>query len=209
MKQYQRVRIHAPEGDRKEFHGQYGAVVQSITGGMGGKHAVVEMELSGMRYDFKESELRGAFAIRIKNGVRVRVRRGPHQGETGEVVASFTRSSGEAACMVALDGKGGVSTGFARATLETVKKERKGALPPDPEGRNGERREWAEASLDAFMAVCRTDRGDALPDLLCDLAHLCDETGEDFAGCLRRARMHYRDETGGKGKQSFCIGIDV
>lgn len=165
--------------------------------------------LDGKRRRFKESDVVKIPAPRFKKGARVRIH-GWHkdqEGKLGTVASSYTKW-GEPKCWVYIDGVGGGMTGVPRVYLALVTTARKGRhLPPDPEGRNGERREWAKAALDGFMAVCRTDRGDALPDLLCNLAHLCDETGEDFASCLRRARMHYRDETGGKGKQCFLIGI--
>ena len=68
-------------------------------------------------------------------------------------------------------------------------------LPPDPEEMNDERSTWAESIILTFMDLTRTDRGDALSDLLCDLMHWCDRNGQDFEAELRRGRMHYRDET--------------
>lgn len=78
------------------------------------------------------------------------------------------------------------------------------ALPPDPENQNDDRAEWAEAAIKAFIKVTRTDRGDALADLLCDLMHWADRNDEeatgneemqDFDQALARARMHYTEET--------------
>ena len=70
-------------------------------------------------------------------------------------------------------------------------------LPPDPDGMNDERAAWGKAALEAFQDLTRTDDGDAIGDLLSDLIHLCDRTDVfgEFEAALRRARMHYRDET--------------
>lgn len=69
------------------------------------------------------------------------------------------------------------------------------ALPPDPEGMNDSRAEWAGYALAAFITQTGTDAGDAVTDLLCDLMHLADRTGTDFATDLDRARRHYDAET--------------
>jgi hypothetical protein len=68
-------------------------------------------------------------------------------------------------------------------------------LPPDPEGMNGDRAAWAAAAIEAFRDMTRTERADALPDLLADLMHWCDRNGIDFAEALEAARMHYAAET--------------
>ena len=75
-------------------------------------------------------------------------------------------------------------------------------LPPDPEGKNGDRAEWAGRAISAFQIQTGTDFDDALKDLLCDLMHWCDRTtfedGEtriDFDAALATARMHYEAET--------------
>jgi hypothetical protein len=44
------------------------------------------------------------------------------------------------------------------------------------------------------MGRPRTDRQDALPDLLCDLMHLADREGWDFGKAVQRAEGHYREE---------------
>ncbi len=69
------------------------------------------------------------------------------------------------------------------------------ALPPDPEGMNDSRAEWAGYALAAFVSQTGTDVGDAVTDLLCDLMHLADRTGTDFTADLERARLHYAAET--------------
>ena len=71
------------------------------------------------------------------------------------------------------------------------------ALPPDPDNMNDDRADWAEAALQAFIRACRTDREDALPDLLCDLIHLCDRQPDlgGFDAMVERARRNYDAET--------------
>lgn len=75
-------------------------------------------------------------------------------------------------------------------------------LPPDPEGMNDRRAEWAAAALRAFMEATGTDEEDALGDLLADLMHWADRNNFDFESALDRARSHYVEETArdGSGK---------
>jgi len=68
-------------------------------------------------------------------------------------------------------------------------------LPPDPEHQNDDRARWAEIALLAFQRETGTDLEDALPDLLCDLIHLCDRRKWDFETELERAQAHYQIET--------------
>ncbi|MGL4465723.1 MAG: hypothetical protein ACRC1K_26530 [Planctomycetia bacterium] len=68
-------------------------------------------------------------------------------------------------------------------------------LPPDPEGMNDSRAEWAGYALAAFVSQTGTDPDSAVADLLCDLMHLADREGTVFAADLERARMHYEAET--------------
>lgn len=72
-------------------------------------------------------------------------------------------------------------------------------LPPDPEGMNDKRAEWAGAAVAAFREATSTDDEDALCDLLCDLAHWADRNGYDFEAASLRARDHYEAETDGEG----------
>lgn len=88
-------------------------------------------------------------------------------------------------------------------------RKRAAKLPPDPEEMNDERSDWAQAGLDGFMTVCRTDAPDALPDLLADFGHWCDRNGEDFGALLKRAAFHYNEETGGKGEQFEILAPNV
>lgn len=46
-----------------------------------------------------------------------------------------------------------------------------------------------------FMERTRTDREDALADLLCDLRHWCDRNGKSFGRENERAARMYKVET--------------
>jgi hypothetical protein len=72
-----------------------------------------------------------------------------------------------------------------------------GVMPPkpDPDGKNVSRAAWAAAAIVAFQEVTGSDDCDALGDLLADLMHWCDETGQDFEQALRNGRSHYEAET--------------
>jgi hypothetical protein len=69
------------------------------------------------------------------------------------------------------------------------------SLPPDPEGLNNKRAEWAAVALRHFESTTGTDFEDALTDLLGDLMHWCDRNALNFDDELSRARMHYEAET--------------
>jgi hypothetical protein len=71
-------------------------------------------------------------------------------------------------------------------------------LPPDPEGMNADRAEWAAAALRHFRCSTGTDYEDALGDLLCDLMHWSDRSNFDFELALDRARGNYQAETEGE-----------
>jgi hypothetical protein len=68
-------------------------------------------------------------------------------------------------------------------------------LPPNPDGQNDDRAEWAASALRQFQCATGTDYEDALGDLLCDLMHWSDRHNFDFELALDRARGHYREET--------------
>lgn len=68
-------------------------------------------------------------------------------------------------------------------------------LPPDPDGQNDDRADWADAALKAFQKKTRTDDEDAVADLLTDLMHWCDRNNHDFGHELERARDNYSAET--------------
>lgn len=71
-------------------------------------------------------------------------------------------------------------------------------IPPDPEGHNDDRANWANVALGTFMRVagCTAPRY-AFTGLLCDLMHLADRNPQlgDFETVLTIARENYRDET--------------
>lgn len=69
-------------------------------------------------------------------------------------------------------------------------------LPPDIDGMNKDRAQWARVALQAFVDHTGVDYEDALGDLLCDLMHMSDRGPFDFEEALDRARGHYAAETG-------------
>jgi hypothetical protein len=71
-------------------------------------------------------------------------------------------------------------------------------LPPDPEGMNDDRAEWAHSAIRQFQCATGTDWQDTLSDLLGDLMHFADRQGFSFDAELDRARMHYAAETMGE-----------
>lgn len=84
------------------------------------------------------------------------------------------------------------------ALRAAVNAHRRAKLPPDPEGMNDDRAEWAACALRHFQCTTGSDYEDALGDLLCDLMHWCDRNNFDFELALFRARGHYRAETAGE-----------
>jgi hypothetical protein len=68
-------------------------------------------------------------------------------------------------------------------------------LPPDPDGINDKRADWAAAAVISFMRTTGTDEEDALSDLLADLMHWADRANYDFDAAFHRARDHYEAET--------------
>lgn len=68
-------------------------------------------------------------------------------------------------------------------------------VPPDPEGMNGARAQWAHVAIRQFQMETGTDLQDALCDLLGDLMHFADRHGFDFAHELQRGLDHYEAET--------------
>ena len=75
---------------------------------------------------------------------------------------------------------------------------------------NDDRASWAEAALLAFGKRTRLlkesvgDKEDPffiISDLLADLAHWCDRHEVDLAAALLQAAGHYKEETGGAGRQ--------
>lgn len=74
-------------------------------------------------------------------------------------------------------------------------------MPPDPDEMNVKRALWVERAIEQFRKDTRTDLEDALADLLADMGHYCDRTGESLQKCIERAKYHYDAETEGNGKQ--------
>ncbi|NQW81313.1 MAG: hypothetical protein HQ445_09085 [Polaromonas sp.] len=72
---------------------------------------------------------------------------------------------------------------------------RLGGKPPDLDGMNGTRSDWAGNAIEKFEADTRVDREDALSDLLANLMHWCDRNEQCFDNELRRGRNHYLAET--------------
>jgi hypothetical protein len=68
-------------------------------------------------------------------------------------------------------------------------------MPSDPEAQNDSRSDWAEVAIRAFMQATGSDAGDAVSDLLADLAHYCDRHGLELGHELCRACSHYEEET--------------
>lgn len=78
-------------------------------------------------------------------------------------------------------------------------------LPPDPEGMNADRADWADDAIRAFASVTNMDSAGEddqtiLTDLLGDLMHWCDRAGIDFHNRVGMARMHYEEETNNVGR---------
>jgi hypothetical protein len=70
-------------------------------------------------------------------------------------------------------------------------------LPPDPEQQNGDRADWADAAIDAFVETTQTESEDALADLLCNLRHWIDRHPRygTWESNLYRAMNNYQEET--------------
>jgi hypothetical protein len=76
-------------------------------------------------------------------------------------------------------------------------------LPPDPDGMNANRAEWAAEALSRFQEVVNTDEDMALPDLLADLRHWCDRQGIEFDGANEHGRQHYLAEIGDPSSEFY------
>lgn len=81
------------------------------------------------------------------------------------------------------------------ATLAEAGTDTPRELPPDPEGMNADRAEWAAAAFRHFQCVTGCDYEDSLRDLLADLMHWCDRNNFDFELALFRAQGHHQAET--------------
>jgi hypothetical protein len=87
-------------------------------------------------------------------------------------------------------------------------------VPPDPEGENDRRAEEAEEVLNQYESAFGEPpyggisqdqladlREQNLADLLCNFGHFCDRNGVDMQAVIRRAKMHYDEETAHEGVQ--------
>lgn len=71
-----------------------------------------------------------------------------------------------------------------------------GVIPPDPDGQNDDRADWAGQCIELFQKLTRCDEEDAVHDLITDLAHWCDRQGSvDFNDELNHAANMYHEET--------------
>lgn len=70
-------------------------------------------------------------------------------------------------------------------------------LPPDPEGQNDNRADWANTGLRAFQQRTGTDDEDMVADFIADIRHWCDRNGVDFERELARGWEMYEEETKG------------
>lgn len=84
--------------------------------------------------------------------------------------------------------------------------------PPDPEGMNKDRAEWARVAVQAFATQTGLDTdaaadgiATAITDLLADLGHLCDREGLSLPAIWQTAAMHYNEETDNQGDQLDTI----
>lgn len=68
-------------------------------------------------------------------------------------------------------------------------------LPPDPEGLNDDRAEWAGQALHHFVGITGTERDDMVADLIGNIRHWCDRNGFDFERELARGWEFYEEET--------------
>lgn len=73
-------------------------------------------------------------------------------------------------------------------------------LPPDPEGMNDDRAQWAQQAITTFavttgMAGANEENITILGDLLADIMHWCDRNDLRFEDVLAHARSHYQEET--------------
>lgn len=86
---------------------------------------------------------------------------------------------------------------------QTESKKRTRHLPPDPEHSNAQAARSADAAVQAFIAETRTDKPDALKDLLCDLMHWADRNHFDFDTELLHGRAYYADETAATSEECW------
>jgi hypothetical protein len=87
----------------------------------------------------------------------------------------------------------GAASRVARKLLDGV------VLPPDPEGMNDDRAEWADDVLRRFASITDMhflkDQPELVSDLIADIHHWCDRNGVDFDQSVANAAGHYIAET--------------
>lgn len=66
----------------------------------------------------------------------------------------------------------------------------------------------AAKAVEAFQRATLTDDSDALSDLLCNLMHWADQSGQDFAQALNRGASHYQSEVEIEEKQDNGEEVD-
>jgi len=72
-------------------------------------------------------------------------------------------------------------------------------IPPDPDGQNGDRADWAGAAIEEFRGQTGTDEEDAVCDLIADLHHWADRHGMNWEDEVKRGDGHYWAETQKEG----------
>lgn len=87
----------------------------------------------------------------------------------------------------------GAASRVARKLLDGV------VLPPDPEGMNDDRADWADDVLRRFANITDMhflkDQPELVTDLITNLHHWCDRNDVDFDQSMESATMHYTEET--------------
>lgn len=68
-------------------------------------------------------------------------------------------------------------------------------IPPNQDGDNDGRAEWAEAAIATYRSITGSERDTAIADFLCNLRHACDRQGLDWDRELRVGMQHYKAET--------------
>jgi hypothetical protein len=69
-------------------------------------------------------------------------------------------------------------------------------LPPDPDGKNDKRAEWAGMCILLMHMLSGADNGvESLGVLVTYMFHWCDRSGYDMDKVFRRSRDMYRQET--------------
>lgn len=97
-------------------------------------------------------------------------------------------------------------SGFSLTTNVEPLPPRNSEVPPDPEGKNEERAQWALDTVRFFQMLTGADNCYAIGDLLCDIQHMLDRYGgydpdsytHDLAAAIACAQAMYDVETSDK-----------